>query len=997
MSTIHLVSHTHWDREWYLTFQQFRLKLVHLIDRLLEILENDLEYKYFLLDGQAIILEDYLKIRPEREADLIRFIKNGRLLIGPWYISPDEFLVSPESHVRNLLEGNRLCHRYGAKMSVGYLPDTFGHIGQMPQILSGFGINAACLWRGLEDQPVELLWKSPDDSSVLLSYLRDSYSNAANLTTDDPERFSAEIQELGRTLSPFSSTGQILLMHGTDHMEPSMRLTSAIRAYRDKNPHDELIHSSLPLYFDAIRSQIAAINAELPVISGELRSSKHAALLQSVLSTRMTLKQLNHKCETDLVKWVEPLGVWAYLLEGSQPLPGLNHSTNNHPYLKNQTSAIQYAWKLLMQCHPHDSICGTSIDQVVKEMMVRFDQVDQINHELITQNLQIISQRIDTTYTGISRQVPEGAILSSIIVFNPNDQPQSGMINLNITLENRYSSFDILDDRNTIVPYHQRGLGLSELISMTLDKKGVKQGLGMVHEGNVAGMVIRDFDIEPKGNQAFIRITLSDHALVDLVKWKQGIAKLDSIFANPAINEFIIRAYSDPEVDLSFVARDIPGHGYRCYWIRAGIKSEPTIPRSVKINPIIRGLLPAINLISRIPFVTQLLLGKKRRSRNKNPKIENDYFVLEANVPDGSLAVTDKRTAQVYHGLNRFIDGGDTGDLYNYCPPKHEQFITSRMTGYEREQNTTCQKLIIHSELKLPKGLSPDRVSRSRESIKNRITSIITLVPGVPRIDIHTHVDNQSSDHRLRVHFPAPFSCSMAYHDGHYELVERPIGVQKFDALWEEQPRPEVPQRQFTLVCNGRASLTIANRGLPEVEVMKNQDGNSEISLTLLRCVGWLSRDDLITRKGHAGPMGIATPGAQMIDLHEFDYSIIPGDNHKLASIHQAYLFNAPLRAINAPVHHGPLPSRLSLIKNFNANFIITTIKLGEDGSGLIVRGYNLLPTPIEADLIPYRIFHQAHLVNMQEEQIEPLSITSQGQLQLQIGGNKIISVHFCD
>jgi alpha-mannosidase len=97
MNTIHLVSHTHWDREWYLTFQQFRLKLVQLIDRLLDILGSDPDFKYFLLDGQTILLEDYLQIRPEREADLINLIRNGRLLIGPWYISPDEFLVAPES------------------------------------------------------------------------------------------------------------------------------------------------------------------------------------------------------------------------------------------------------------------------------------------------------------------------------------------------------------------------------------------------------------------------------------------------------------------------------------------------------------------------------------------------------------------------------------------------------------------------------------------------------------------------------------------------------------------------------------------------------------------------------------------------------------------------------------------------------------------------------------------------------------------------------------
>ena len=134
MNTLHLISHTHWDREWYQTFQQFRLHLVHMIDGLLYILDTDPQYQHFMLDGQTIVLEDYLQIRPEREADLRKYIQNGRILIGPWYLMPDEFLVSPEAIIHNFLEGDRIARQFGPKMMVGYIPDTFGHIGQMPQI-----------------------------------------------------------------------------------------------------------------------------------------------------------------------------------------------------------------------------------------------------------------------------------------------------------------------------------------------------------------------------------------------------------------------------------------------------------------------------------------------------------------------------------------------------------------------------------------------------------------------------------------------------------------------------------------------------------------------------------------------------------------------------------------------------------------------------------------------------------------------------------------------
>jgi alpha-mannosidase len=123
MLTIHLVSHTHWDREWYLTHEQFRFRLVALVDRLLDLLDANPDYKHFHLDGQTIVLEDYLEIRPEQEPRLRKAIEEGRILIGPWYVMPDEFLVSGEALVRNLLRGHRISREFGTPMPVGYLPD----------------------------------------------------------------------------------------------------------------------------------------------------------------------------------------------------------------------------------------------------------------------------------------------------------------------------------------------------------------------------------------------------------------------------------------------------------------------------------------------------------------------------------------------------------------------------------------------------------------------------------------------------------------------------------------------------------------------------------------------------------------------------------------------------------------------------------------------------------------------------------------------------------
>jgi mannosylglycerate hydrolase len=998
MSIIHLISHTHWDREWYLTYQQFRFKLLHMMDRLLEILKNDPAFKYFLLDGQTIILEDYLEIHPEREEEIIQYVKQGRLSIGPWYVNPDEFLITPEAHIRNLLEGDRICQKYGGKMAIGYLPDAFGHIGQMPQILQGFGIKNACVWRGLDDQPCELIWEATDGSSVFLSFLRESYSNAANLTTSDPDKFIKEIYELSLPLSAASLTNQILLMNGTDHMEPSNELSNAFHYYQTKNHQDVLLHSNLPNYFEAVHSDIITTGVKLPVIQGELRSSKRTALLPNVLSTRISLKQRNRKCERELLNWVEPLTAWSNLLEIPQTSSNQIRTSVDQQRLENQKAIIHYAWKLLMQCHPHDSICGTSIDQVYNELIIRFDQVDQINRGIINQRLLRISDQIETYLNHPSfSSNKQNNIVSSIVIFNSNDMTQTELINLDLKVDKRYSSIDIIDETGTIIPFLQKGLGIQELISMTLDKKGFKQALGMIHEGQVVGLVIRDFEIKRIENQVEIRVSLSDHGLVELEQWKKGIARLDEIFDDPKVNEFNIHAYSDPETTLSFIANDVPGHGYRTYWVEGKLNdlSKKVEPR--KISPLVRYLLPFINILSRLPLISAISSGKKVNPTKKANWIENDYFSIDVQQSQNTITVFDKKTKQLYGGLNLFTDTGDRGDLYNYCPLKHDHIVIADISKIDVEKSIITQKLIVTYNMHIPSRISNDRKIRSKERVNIKIVSTVSLVPGIPRIDIHTEIDNQASDHRLRVHFNAPFSCINSLHDGHFEIIERKIGLPIYDDTWAEAPRPEVPQGDFTIVQSGELSLTLANRGLPEVEVRNTENDGSEIALTLLRCVGWLSLDDITTRKGHAGPMAIATPGAQMIGKHAFDYSIIPGGNNLTLSIHQAYAFNAPLKSITSTIHSGILSSKNSFIKNENQDFIITTIKLSEKGAYLIVRGFNRISAPIDTKLKIWRTFSRAYIVSLDESIIQEVPISPEGQITLHIEGNKIITLRFDD
>src|SRR5579859_7319005 len=216
-----VVPHTHWDREWYLTFQQFRVRLVRTVDLVLDTLEADPSFAFFMLDGQTIVLEDYLEVRPEHRERLARLARAGRILVGPWYLQPDEFLVGAESLVRNLQIGRRMGAAFGGVMPVGYVPDTFGHIAQLPQILRGFGLDNAVFWRGVgpEVERGAFRWAAPDGSEVLAIWLFDDfgYSNAAILPLE-PEALATRVTQIAERMRPLAVTDVLLLMNGTDHI-----------------------------------------------------------------------------------------------------------------------------------------------------------------------------------------------------------------------------------------------------------------------------------------------------------------------------------------------------------------------------------------------------------------------------------------------------------------------------------------------------------------------------------------------------------------------------------------------------------------------------------------------------------------------------------------------------------------------------------------------------------------------------------------------------------
>src|SRR6202158_6310374 len=284
-TTVHVVPHTHWDREWYATFETFRAQLVELWDQLLALTEADPDFR-FLMDGQTVVIDDYLEIRPQAQARLEGAIRRGQIQVGPWYTLPDEFLVSGETLLRDLQRGIAAAEAHGGSMRVGYVPDSFGHAAQMPQLYQQLGFRYAAVWRGvpLEIDRVAFSWEAPDGSRILTAYMGNSYAQGVDLPTE-PAALAARIASALDAIAPFRPTADVLLMNGNDHVLPQGALNAAIRGASGRLNGTIIRLARLDDYLATLPSE------GWPRWRGELRSSARANVLMGTLSVRVTDKQ----------------------------------------------------------------------------------------------------------------------------------------------------------------------------------------------------------------------------------------------------------------------------------------------------------------------------------------------------------------------------------------------------------------------------------------------------------------------------------------------------------------------------------------------------------------------------------------------------------------------------------------------------------------------------------------------------------------------------------
>ena len=851
-------------------FEETRIKLVSFFDRLFNILKSYPDYQSFLLDGQSIILEDYLELRPEKHDLLKQYVSNRRIFVGPWYVLPDEFLESGESIIRNLSLGHKIASTFGRVMKIGYVPDPFGHILQLPQILRGFSIDSMIFSRGLGEEGEKLgsefIWKAPDGSNVLAIHQVLGYWDSRALGYDEPDESGNSTKPLNLNkalktindnksiLTKYARTEYLLSNNGEDFHEPQPEIPQIIK-YLNRYLQDSIVvHSNLEDYVEKIRSS----KLKLGHFFGEMRNIKYQFLLSGVLSSRIYLKQANERDQTYLEKIAEPLGTISWM-EG----------------LEYQENLFWLAWKRLIQSHPHDSICGCGVDEVHQDVMRRLAWVKQISEGISESALQHIVSRIDT--------ITEDSSFQPLIVLNTLNWQRDEIIKTRI-----FPNIKTVSNTNYII-------------------------------------------YDPQGTKIY------PHTIK------------------------INRRDKKDEIEVSFMARCIPPYGYKVFYITTTNETDRSSTQ-IKTSP---------------------------------NSIENDLIKVTAN-RNGTLRITDKVSNQTLDNLLVFEDQEDAGDEYSYSPSKISMRITTEncKAKIKVEKSQFHATLNIDLKLSLPKELSKDRSIRSGKKMTCIIRNRVIIYSGIKRIDIDTKIENKTKDHRLRVIFPTDIKTNHTYAESQFTIVKRKVAVGSAKN-WKEPPSSTHPQQSFVTISDRNKSLTLINQGLPEYDSKTSIEGVT-ISLTLMRCVGWLSRDDLSTRKGKAGPQ-IPTPDAQCLGTFEFKYSILLNDKNwtKRKVWKDAYNRNVPLIAKTTKQHTGQFPKEFSFIQIEPETVIVSALKKADNKEQLVIRVFTFESKEIPIKITFSKIIKKVSHLNLNEEPIEvetPI-VTNKNILLFHIMPNKIMTI----
>lgn len=891
MHNMHLIINTHWDREYRWSFSETQMRLVEAVDDLIDIMNRDEGFAYFHTDSQVSMLDDYLEARPERTAELKKLVAEGRILTGPWYTLPAEFLVSGEALVRNLLMGHKIAGKLGKVMKAGYNIFSWGQVSQLPQIYSQFGMDAIIFYRGIDQsrlKTLEFKWDAPDGTQVLgltfgayhrlnfwryvyLPYIlggdcvsgdhhgigRNNLGDAymAHLSDDAIDMVNHNVysqqcvrdlpsaikglDELIDTVKEKSSVEDLLFLQGFDQENPDPVITELLQRLNDRPDAGKITVSNLEEYIATVKEKLETrhIMETLPVLTGEMLEVERVGdafgpLYNGVFSARMPIKILNSACEALLAGRAEPAAVWE-MVDGEE-----------YPAV-----AMEKAWKELLKNQQHDGIGGCHVDRVTETMNERYATVKDIGETIVKNKLCALAGKIN--FSGLK----ENEI--GLVIANTGFTPRS------------------------------------DIVICTVD---IPKDWGMRWSGSSR----RDFHlsaVDQDGNEIPCHIlTMNDDTVFGYLKFGNVIG------------------YETTRCRIALQADNVPANGYASYFI------TPHKLRQGVQNTIATGAL----------------------------SMENDFLSVRIN-ENGTLRITEKNTGKTFDRVHYFEDNSDKGGPLKFDPAYQEGRMdtlsqrpeislisnsdltaTYRITYQWDLPESICTDLRIH----VPHGSEwVDQGSLHRSDRRKTITirTEVTLRKGAAAVEFETVLDNTVRDHRLRVLFPTGMeNVDTVLADSPFDLVARAIPVPDSTGWYEESARTW-PSKSLVSMADDSLRCSVFHSGLSEYEVTEDRDRS--IAMTLLRCFSTAGNPTETFRYQEL---------AQCQGTHRFRYSFNLNETtiNSASIVNRALAWNIPLHAVQTTPHKGTAPLKKSFVTVSDESFVVTCMKKAEYEDAILLRGY---------------------------------------------------------
>ena len=925
---VHIVPHTHWDREWRYPIWKSRSLLVDFIDNLLAILKERPTYSQFLLDGQSVILEDYLQVRPERREEVENYVKEGRITCGPWYNLPDLYPLDGECLVRNLLKGYRVSSEFGRTMNIAYTSFGWGQTAQFPQIYAGFGIDFCVTAKRLSNErcpEAEFMWESPDGTKILTSKLGNEGRAQFFLTTVIPAkynvkndkdfhidwknsgmsyhkanagednidhfRFGEDVDFYPETIKEnietcLEGTANTVVPEvrffpaGCDYSGCIEELDNIIKRANEDFEDYEFVHSTLQDYVKEFCDKVDT--DKLRTIKGELRDGPSSACSGNALSTRLYIKQKNKKAQNMLFYKAEPLSSTVAMLGG-----------------KPETEFLKTAWEYMLKSHAHDSINGVTQDKTAKDNMYRLEQVIEIADAVTDMSMADIIGETD-----LSGYTDDDVLL---IAYNPLPFPVSQV--LKVAVDYPYDrdawDFEIFDENGK---------------KMAVQWISKEHNIRMIHDLNSRPWPL--------------------HVDTHTVYMDSGL---------------------------------IPAGGFKVY----KVETNRTYERS---------------FICGTPY-QRTTFGDEIAVRNDC--LENEFIKVEINC-NGTFNLTDKENGRVYKDLHCFEETGEVGDGWITLPPNNNRtyLSTASQAAVWCENNGPLSATIgIKHKMEVPKwGERPNcffgsGTKRSDITEILEITSYLTLQKGSRRLDVKVEINNNVTNHRVRVLYPTELCADYSYAAGHYGVDKRPVMSKKSGVeYWQDMQT--LPQQTFVDVTDGEVGLAFVNDSLTEYEL--SDDGKATLALTLLRSI-----HNRICTERRAINKYDEQPDMQCQGLQTATYALYPhkGNWEEGDVYEQAQQFNAGVTVMQTAAHkRGYIKPGSSMYALTNKKLVMSAFKKAEDRDTLIFRFYNPTQDEQTTQIAFFKNIKNAYLCNLNEERINELAV-DENKLEFTAQKGKIITI----